>query len=185
MLVFDRQGKEIGRYDKQRCLVNDLRAFAPGDQSLLIDIEGVRCGALICLDWAFPELWQSYAGQVELVFHSCVSDRQKRDKIAAHTIPPLMQGYAWLHQFAISISNSCRPIQDFPSFWIERSGHKGNFADRDKIGFSLNALADDPDQDRFFEMIRHFRTSATDGSLYAPYREATHTKPDRSEASKP
>jgi len=165
--VLNRQGTIVGRYDKQRCSVNDLRAFDPGDRSITIEIEGVRCGVLICLHWAFPELWQGYAGKVELVFHSCVSDNRQRDKVQAHTIPPLMQGYAWLHQFAISVSNSCRPNQDFPSFWIERSGHKGRSADPDETGLTLNALADDPDQDRFFEMVRTFRTSASDGSLYA------------------
>lgn len=90
--VLDRQGIVVGRYDKQRCSMNDLRAFAPGDRSVTVVIEGVRCGVLICLDWAFPELWQGYAGEVELVFHSCVSDNHKRDKITAHAIPALMQG---------------------------------------------------------------------------------------------
>jgi deaminated glutathione amidase len=76
-----------------------------------------------------------------------------------------MQGYAWLHQYAISVSNSCRPAQDFPSFWIERSGHAGGRAPRDEAGLVINALADDPEQDRFFAMVRAFRASASDGSL--------------------
>ena len=156
-------------YDKRRCSVNDLRAFAPGDKQLVLDIEGVRCGFLICLDWAFPELWQAYAGEVELVFHSCVSDDIQRDRNPAHVIPSLMQGYAWLGQYAISVSNSYRPSQDFPSVWIERSGHRDGRAPSDKMGHVINALADDPEQDRFFEMARQFRRSASDGSLYAPH----------------
>lgn len=172
LLVLDRRGEIAGRYDKRRCSVNDLRAFAPGERQLTVDIEGVRCGFLICLDWAFPELWAEYAGQVELIFHSCVSDNSRRNRNPAHTIPPLMQGYAWLNQYAISVSNSCRPSQDFPSFWVERSGHAGGRTSRDEIGFVVNALADDPEQDRFFEMVRNFRASATDGSLYAPHRDA-------------
>ncbi|PAQ06736.1 hypothetical protein [Mesorhizobium temperatum] len=40
---------------------------------------------------------------------------------------------------------------------------------RDQVAFVTNALADDPGQDRFFEMVRRFRASATDGSLYAPH----------------
>nr|WP_280951129.1 carbon-nitrogen hydrolase family protein [Mesorhizobium temperatum] len=88
LLVLDRQDEIAGRYDKRRCSVNDLRAFAPGDRQLTVDIEGVRCGFLICLDWAFPELWQAYAGDVELVFHSCVSDNVQRDLIEAHAIQP-------------------------------------------------------------------------------------------------
>ena len=173
LLVFDRRGELAGRYDKRRCSVNDLRAFAPGDQALVMTIEGVRCGFLICLDWAFPELWAEHAGQVELVFHSCVSDEGGRDRNAAHTIPPLMQGYAWLHQYAISVSNSCRPSQHFPSFWVERSGHAGLRAQPDAAGLVVNALADDPEQDRFFGMVQEFRRSATDGSLYAPHRIQT------------
>jgi predicted amidohydrolase len=170
LLILDRQGEIVGRYDKRRCSANDLRAFAPGDRQLTVDIEGVRCGFLICLDWAFPELWQAYAGQVELVFHSCVSDNAQRDRIEAHAIPPLLQSYAWLHQYAVSCSNSSRTRQNFPSFWIERSGHAGVPMSRDQVGFVINALVDDPEQDRFFNMVREFRRSAADGSLYAPYR---------------
>lgn len=170
LLVFDRHGEIAGQYDKRRCSINDLRAFAPGERQLIVDIEGVRCGFLICLDRAFPELWIPYAGQVELIFHSCVDDNWKRDKNEAHTIPPLMQGYASLNQYAISVSNSCRPAQAFASFWVERSGHNGRRASPDEIGFVLNALADDQEQDRFFDMVRSFRTSATNGSLYAPPR---------------
>jgi predicted amidohydrolase len=170
LLVFDRRGTIVGRYDKRRCSINDLRAFAPGDRQLTVEIEGVRCGFLICLDWAFPELWADYAGGVELIFHSCVSDNSRREHNAAHTIPPLVQGYSWLHHYAISLSNSCRPSQDFPSLWIERSGHAGGEASRDQPGFAMNALADDPAQDRFFAMVHGFRRSASDGSLYAPHR---------------
>ncbi|MEM7021432.1 MAG: carbon-nitrogen hydrolase family protein [Pseudomonadota bacterium] len=178
LLIFDRHGEMVGRYDKQRCSINDLRAFTPGDRCLTLDIDGVRCGFLICLDWAFPELWQTYAGEVELVFHSCVSDESRRDRNAAHTIPPLIQGYAWLHQYAVSVANSCRPTQDFSSFWIERSGHFGGRVDPDKPGMVINALADDPEQDRFFELVRQFRRSASDGSLYAPHRRHS-VEPDQ------
>lgn len=168
LLVLNRQGEIAGRYDKRRCSMNDLRAFAPGNQQLTVAIDGVRCGFLICLDWAFPELWQAYAGRVELVFHSCVSDNVRRDRIEAHVIRPLLQSYAWLHQYAVSCSNSCRQHQNFPSFWIERSGHVGEAMTHDQVGFVTNALADDPEQDRFFNMVRQFRASASDGSLYAP-----------------
>lgn len=73
----------------------DLRAFAPGaEHPLILEIERVRCGFLICLDWTFPDLWADYAGKIELLFHSCVADAAGRDRNAAHMIPPLMQGYA-------------------------------------------------------------------------------------------
>jgi predicted amidohydrolase len=173
LLVVDRTGAVAGRYDKRRCSINDLRAFAPGaERPLIVEIDGVRCGFLVCLDWAFPDLWSAYAGRVELVFHSCVADAAGRDRNAAHTIPPLMQGYAWLNQYAVSVANSCRPAQDFPSFWVERSGHAGLRAAADQPGLIVNALADDPKQDQFFAMVRSFRAAAADGSLYEPHRLA-------------
>lgn len=176
--VIDRAGRPAARYDKRRCSVNDLRAFVPGTSPVVVEIEGVRCGLLICLDWSFPELWQGYAADgVELVLISSNSDRAGRpDRHAAHTVPPLMQGYAFLHSFAISLSNSCRPQQDFPSQWIQRGGHKGGECRRDAPGLTLNALADDPAQDAFFQMVRDFRRRASDGSLYAPHlRQETET----------
>ncbi|MFO1066919.1 MAG: carbon-nitrogen hydrolase family protein, partial [Geminicoccaceae bacterium] len=182
LLVIDRGGAVAGRYDKRRCSENDLRAFAPGaERPLIVEIEGVRCGFLICLDWAFPELWAGYAGRVELVFHSCVADAAGRDRNAAHVIPPLMQGHAWLHQYAVSVANSCRPAQDFPSFWVERSGHAGPRAIPDRPALILNALADNSEQDRFFAMVRRFRAAAADGSLYAPHRPVL----DAEEGSRP
>lgn len=168
-LVFDANGEIVGRYDKRRCSTNDLRAFVPGESQLVLDINGVACGFAICLDWAFPELWRDYAGKVELIFHSCVSDNVSRDRIEAHTVQPLLQSYTWLHHYAISSANSCRPRQNFPSFWIERTGHRGGSALQDQTGFTLNALVDDPEQDAHFEMVRAFRQLASDGSLYAPY----------------
>jgi predicted amidohydrolase len=170
LLVIDRHGEIAGRYDKQRCSVNDLNAFAPGTAPLVIEIDSTACGFLICLDWAFPEVWQAYAGKVELVFHACVSDNIGRDRNPAHTIPPLIQGYAFLYQYAISVANSCRPLQDFASFWIERSGHKGETCERSVAGLVINGLKDDPEQDRFFAMVRTFRDAASDGSLYAASR---------------
>lgn len=151
--VFDRAGDLAGRYDKRCCSANDLRAFALGDYQLIGDIEGVACGFLICRDWSYSELWQQYEGKVELVFHSACSDGHGRDKNETHTIPPLMQSYARLHLYAVSSSNSCRPSQDYPSLWVERGGHMGQQATRHEPGFVINALIDDPEQDRFFAAV--------------------------------
>lgn len=173
LTVIDRAGEVAGRYDKRCCSANDLRAFQPGGRELIVAVDGVRCGFLICLDWARPDLWAAYAGRVELVFHSCVADDARRDRNRAHTIPPLMQGYAFLHQYAVSVANSCRPAQDFPSFWVERSGHAGRRASPDQVGSVLNQLADDPDQDRFFAMVRATRAAMGGDGRRTPPIEPT------------
>jgi deaminated glutathione amidase len=170
--AIDRNGAFAGRYDKRRCSQNDLRAFEPGSSSCVIDIEGTRCGILICRDWSFPELWQELRGGVELVFHSACSDNHGRDKNETHTIPPMMQSYARLHSYAVSSANSCRRSQDYPSFWVERSGHTGNHAIRHETGFTVNALADDPEQDRFFAAVRAHQDAER---ITAAEREKTKT----------
>jgi len=169
--VFDRDGAEAARYDKRRCSLPDLQAFRPGRAPVVLDIGGVRCGLMICLDFAFPELWQDYAERgVELVFLSAHSDGAGplRDRNHAHTIPPLMQSYAFLHSYAISVSNSALVRQDFPSLWVERSGHKGAACQRDATGFVVSAVPDDPAQDAFFARLKSFRQAVRDGR---PYRE--------------
>ncbi len=132
----------------------------------MLDIGGVRCGLMICLDFAFPELWQDYAERgAELVFLSAHSDGAgpRRDRNHAHTIPPLMQSYAFLHSYAISVSNSALVRQDFPSLWVERSGHKGVACQRDATGFVVGAVPDDPAQDAFFARLKSFRQAVRDG----------------------
>ncbi|WP_052210923.1 carbon-nitrogen hydrolase family protein [Rhizobium rhizogenes] len=157
LYVFNRGGQLAGRYDKRCCSTNDQRAFELGRHQLILDIEGVSCGFLICRDWSYPELWRAYEGQAELVFHSACADGQSRDKNETHTIPPLMQGYGRQYLYAVSSSNSCRHSQDYPSLWVERGGYMGGQATRHEAGFTLNALADDPEQDRFFAAVLESR----------------------------
>ncbi|GAB5387569.1 MAG: carbon-nitrogen hydrolase family protein [Alphaproteobacteria bacterium] len=167
VLVINPDGQISGRYDKQRCSANDRRAFAQGDQPMIFEIEGVKCAVLICLDWAFPELWAELSEhQVELVFHSAASDKGgDTPHIASTVIPSVMQSYAWLHHYAISLSNSARPGQHFASLWVQRSGHFGQSAMIDTPGLALNALKDASDQDAFFSMVRDFRQSARSQAL--------------------
>jgi deaminated glutathione amidase len=66
----------LDRYDKRFCSgaadekTGDLAHYSPGDHFSTWDIDGVRCGALVCYDYRFPELYRRYkrlgAG---LVFH--------------------------------------------------------------------------------------------------------------------
>jgi hypothetical protein len=45
--------------------------YSPGDQFTIWDIDGVRCGAQICYDYRYPELYRQYSGLgVQLMFHS-------------------------------------------------------------------------------------------------------------------
>ena len=48
------------RYDKRFCTASDLEYFSPGDHFVTFELNGVRCGLLICYDVRFPELYREY-----------------------------------------------------------------------------------------------------------------------------
>src|SRR5579862_8479966 len=87
LYFIDDHGRIVDRYDKRflsgdaSCTSGDLAHYSPGDHFSVVDIKGVRCGALICVDCRYPELYRAYKRQgVELMFHSYnaahVSDQQ-------------------------------------------------------------------------------------------------------------
>ncbi|MGX6608596.1 carbon-nitrogen hydrolase family protein [Micromonosporaceae bacterium Da 78-11] len=73
-LVFDPQGtlsatyRKIHLYDVEiagRVSYQESRSVAPGDQTVVADIAGVRTGLSICYDLRFPELYRRLAVQGE------------------------------------------------------------------------------------------------------------------------
>jgi nitrilase len=67
-VVYDRQGNELGRYDKRRLFGFERRRnVRPGQDSLALEIDGVRFGVLICSDLWHPELARQVAGQAMLL----------------------------------------------------------------------------------------------------------------------
>ncbi|WP_408629849.1 nitrilase-related carbon-nitrogen hydrolase [Amycolatopsis aidingensis] len=70
-------GDLVERYDKRFCAgdpdgrTGDLAHYSPGDHPSTWEINGLRCGALICYDYRYPELYREYAkAGVRLMFHS-------------------------------------------------------------------------------------------------------------------
>ncbi|MDW8318268.1 MAG: carbon-nitrogen hydrolase family protein [Anaerolineae bacterium] len=61
-VVFDRAGRELGRYDKRKLFgFERKRGVLPGQGPLVVDLEGVRCAVLICADLWYPELVREVA----------------------------------------------------------------------------------------------------------------------------
>jgi deaminated glutathione amidase len=56
LYVINGTGQIVDRYDKRFCGGPDLDHYSPGDHSSVWLLNGVRCGALICYDYRFPEL---------------------------------------------------------------------------------------------------------------------------------
>ena len=61
--IFDRSGALIGEYDKTHLFtpMEEDRYFKKGDHLTAFELDGVRCGIIICYDIRFPELTRSYA----------------------------------------------------------------------------------------------------------------------------
>ncbi|MCS7232960.1 MAG: carbon-nitrogen family hydrolase, partial [Synergistetes bacterium] len=61
--VFNREGKPLGVYRKIHLfgLMGEDKTFARGRELCLFDLEGVKCGLIICYDLRFPELIRTLA----------------------------------------------------------------------------------------------------------------------------
>lgn len=77
LYIISDQGRIIDRYDKRFLggdpvrLTGDLAHYSPGNHFTVFDIKGVRCGALICVECRYPELYRAYKGLgAQLMFHS-------------------------------------------------------------------------------------------------------------------
>ena len=70
--VFDRDGKQVGRYDKTHLYSasgeNDL--VKAGNEKLIFEIDGIKCGVVICYDIEFAPWVTSYAlDGVDIIFN--------------------------------------------------------------------------------------------------------------------
>ncbi len=75
--VVDDRGRLVDRYDKRFCAGDateetvDLAHYTPGDHTTTFDVDGVRCGVLICHDYRYPELYRDAKRcGVQLLFQS-------------------------------------------------------------------------------------------------------------------
>jgi len=149
--VISDSGQIVERYDKRFCSggrdeqSGDLAHYAPGDHLSVWTIDGVRCGALICYDYRFPELYREYKKRgVELVFHSFHAAHASAERIAevgraigpelkrlnpaaTHTYPGItmpaaMTTAAACNHVWISCPNSSAPQSCWPAFFVRADG---------------------------------------------------------------
>ncbi len=174
VFVVGPDGDPAIRYDKRCCSLSELDHFTPGSALAVIDIAGRRCGILICLEWSFPGLWQAYAeAGVDLVFLSAFAAGLDGRHLHSDVVPPTLQGHAFTNSLFISVANASNPAQAFASHWVKRSGRRGSACRLHRQGFTVNAIADDPEKDALYARIRAFRSEASSGRLYENLRVTT------------
>ena len=77
LYIINHKGQLLDRYDKRFCAGDtaettvDLAHYTSGNHDSVFEINGIRCGTLICHDYRYPELYREYKRQgVQLMFHS-------------------------------------------------------------------------------------------------------------------
>lgn len=147
--IITADGNISDRYDKLFCAGNDLESeddlahYSSGDHFTLFEINGIKCGTLICHDFRYPELYRELKKQgVQLIFHSYHAgnmDKVRRAFMESQvgdanfkinpgrtipeiTMPASMISYAANNYIWISCSNTSAAESCFASFMVRPDG---------------------------------------------------------------
>jgi deaminated glutathione amidase len=193
LYVINDSGHIVDRYDKRFCaggvsgLTGDLAHYSPGDHFSVWTIDGVRCGALICYDYRFPELYREYARRgVQLVFHSFHAANAPRDRITAIgdaigtryrslnraatftfpgiTMPAAMTAAAASNHVWISCPNSSAPESCWPAFFVRADGVTTGRLRRNVPGVLLSTV---DTTEELYDSTGPWRQAAISGTLHS------------------
>ena len=141
--IINDRGRILDRYDKMFCSGSDLAHYSPGTHFATFNVRGIRCGVLICYEYAFPELYREYKRRgVQLVFHSFHAGHAspERVKFMAREVgaplhrmnggssypeirmPASVQAAATANHLWVSCSNTSARHSCFPSFFVRADG---------------------------------------------------------------
>ncbi len=162
LYVINPDGEVVDRYDKRFCTPGDLKHFSPGDHFVTFDVNGVKCGLLICYDVRFPELFRQYRKlDADAIFHSFHNARHRKGSIQPVIMPVTGQAMAGSNYFFISFTNSSAP-ESWPCAFITPDGLIQNRLSKNEPG----VLISDMDiSKRYYDASRPYRLDAINGKL--------------------
>jgi len=141
--VISDRGTVIDRYDKMFCATEELIHYSPGNHFVVFTLKGVRCGVLICYEYAFPEMYREYRRRgAAVVFHSFNAGHMSPEDVRLigeavgpefHRLnrgssypeirmPASVQAAATANHVWISCSNTSARHSCFPSFFVRADG---------------------------------------------------------------
>jgi deaminated glutathione amidase len=203
--VIDDGGDVVDRYDKRFCSgdadekTGDLAHYSPGDHFSVWDIDGVRCGALVCYDYRFPELYRQYKKLgTELVFHSFHAGNMSPQRLAeiekrigpelrmlnpapSHTYPGItmpaaMTAAAASNHIWISCPNTCAPQSCWPAFLVRADGITIGRLRRNIAGVLVSTVDTEAD---LYDSTAVWRDRAIAGTLHSGTVGADRRSRDR------
>lgn len=149
LYIVNNQGKIVDRYGKMFCAgrsdnpEGELAYYSPGDHFCVFEIAGIRCGASICHEYRYPELYREYKRRdVTLMFHSFHAGNYSQKKLREMqqqvgrkfhrfnpgktlpeiTMPAGMHARAADNSMWISCSNTSAPESSWASFVVRPDG---------------------------------------------------------------
>ncbi|MBV9795018.1 MAG: carbon-nitrogen hydrolase family protein [Actinobacteria bacterium] len=187
LYVISDGGEVAARYDKRFLGRTDLDHYSPGRHFSTWVIDGVRCGALICYDYRFPELYRHYVTlDVRLMLHSFHAGNTSPARVAAIgaaigpeyaplnpaatltypgvTMPAVMTASAACNNMWISCPNSSAPESLWPAFFVRSDGITTGRLARNVPGVLLSTV--DTDQD-LYDSTGPWRRRAIAGTLHS------------------
>lgn len=194
LYIIDDQGRLTDRYDKRFCAgappeqTSDLKHYSPGDHFSVFEIKGIRCGALICHDYRYPELYRAYKRRgVSVMFHSYHAAHitlQKQEMMKKQvgkenyafnpgttypeiTMPAAMIASAASSQVWISCPNSAAKKSCFGSFFVRADGVITGQLERHETNILISVV--DTAQ-KLYDSTKHWRNRALAGILHSGTR---------------
>lgn len=147
LFVINNLGEIVTRYDKRFLAQFDLNWYSAGDQPGVFEINGIKCGLLICHEWRYPELYrQYYKLGVELIFQSWYDgnlseeEYQNEGKNMGEVIPGFVRGNAANNKLWISASNTCKKQQSYPAFLCRPDGVVQGKLKRNTTGILISEI---------------------------------------------
>ena len=128
MLLLGPEGGVQGRYDKRLLAASELSHFRPGDDPLLFELDGYRCGVVVCHEWRYPEVYREYARLgADLVCHGWYETYddegwEREGALLSEVIPAATRGHAVSNHLWIVGSNTSGGRSAFPPFIARPDG---------------------------------------------------------------
>ncbi|MFZ7119814.1 MAG: carbon-nitrogen hydrolase family protein [Eubacteriaceae bacterium] len=163
LYLIGKNGKVREIYSKRFSIEYDLDYYSLGDNFVTFEINGVRCGLLICYEIRFPELYREYKRKdVKVIFHSFYNANKGKKDILSDIIPATIKARAASNYLWISASNASRYYQSWGSMLVRPDGSVYNCINRHKSGIMVNEINLEC---QYYDSARTFRSKVMDRYL--------------------
>ncbi|MEL0094444.1 MAG: carbon-nitrogen hydrolase family protein [Planctomycetaceae bacterium] len=175
--VINGSGEIVERYDKRFCTgidgrnpTLDLIHYSPGNHMTIFEVDGFKCGILICYDYRFPELYRELQQSgVQVLFQSFHNARasvvaDQEYNIWKTIVPSTMACRAAENHIWISANNSTAYPSRWGSFLVRPDGAIVNKLPLHKAKVMVNKVFFD---DSFYDAPGPWRDRAVAGILHS------------------